>query len=415
MKRLAMACAAFLVSMAAPGIASASTFFAAPDADGAFPCAKTDPCPLPLAVEQASDTDEVIVLPGTYELAETLEIDFGNIHGRPGKPARLVAADNPAVSVPFFDARLADLVVRSTTGQGLNAGLSEATFERLRVVGASDNVQAPACTVPEAPGLMRDMACVNTGAAAAIGLGVFSGSITIEYHLVNVTALATSATSPDADGLTFLADGNLTMEPHVTNSILVGGAKAVDVRTERDDATATVNMTLANSNFDTSDQGTGTTILFAGGNQLDPPAFVDPDAFDLRQLATSPTINGGKATPGHAALGELDFEGEERQFGPRPDIGADEFTGILDVQARKRQDLEHVRFKATCPLTTCRLKAGGNGLEREKVKLKAGRTKTVRMKPEEGASLGNKLLITVKARDAGGTRERERLRIRAKG
>ncbi len=415
MWRLAIAFVAFLASLAVPHAVSASTFFAAPEADGAFPCARADPCPLPLAVEQASDTDEVIVLPGTYELAQTLEIDFGNVHGRPGRPARLVVADNPAVSVAFTDPRVADLIVRSTTGQALNAGLSEATFERLRVIGASDNPVAPACTIPEAPGIMRDTVCVNTGAAAAIGIGVFAGAvITIEYHLVNVTALATS-TSPDAHGLTFLASGNLTMMPHVTNSILTGGPKAVDVLTERGAATATVNLTLANSNFDTSNQGTGTTILSAGGNQLDPPVFVDPDAFDLRQLATSPTINGGKLAPGHAALGALDFEGDRRRFGPRPDIGADEFTGILDVKARKRQDLEHIRFKATCPLTSCRLKASADGLEREKVKLKAGRTKTVRLKPEDGASLGDKLLINVTARDTVGARERERLRIRAKG
>jgi hypothetical protein len=416
MRLFAFACTALAAALGAAGSAAASTLYAAPDGDGPFPCERTDPCELAFAVEQTGSTDELLVLPGTYELAETLEINFGNVHGKPRRPPRLVSTDDLAVWAPVGEARIADMTIRSTTGQALNAGLSETTVERVRAIAAPGNPDIAACTVPEAPGLLRDVACINTGPGPAIGLSVFAGgTLTIEYHLVNVTAVALSDSSGAAAGLTFGAGGGLTMEPHVTNSILAGGAAAFDVQTASSAPTATVDMTVANSNFDSSDQGAGTSIVFAGGNQTDPPAFVDPAAFDLRQLATSPTIDRGRNDPGHAALGALDFAGGPRVAGRRVDIGADEFDGIVELRARKRQQRGRLKFRAVCPLTSCRLKARADGYEPERERLRADRRETIRLALDDGGPSSDSVRIKVKARDAVGARERHRLRVRLKG
>jgi hypothetical protein len=400
------AIAASTAAGAAP--AAGSTFFASPQGDGQFPCERSDPCPLPYGVDQLGDTDDLVVLPGTYQLDNVLEVDFGWVHGLRRKPARIVG-DQGAVFTPF-DARVSDLIVRSTADTALNAGLGEARFDRIRVVGEDDVV--PACTIPESPGFIHNAACVNTGGGPGVGISVFAGGpLTIDYELLNVTGLATSASSATAFGASFTAAGQLTMVPYAANSIFVGGETASDVHTERS-STATVDLTLDHDALDQSDQGPGTTITFAGGNELGEPAFVRPGAFDLRQLATSPTINGGIANPDHGELGRFDFEGERRKFGRRPDIGADEFTGIVHLAAQRRQDRDHIKFKALCPLTRCRLKAKGEGLEPERARLRAGRRKTIKMKADAGGPEGHTVKIRIRVRDAVGARQRDRIRIR---
>jgi hypothetical protein len=410
LKLLAVPAAVAAMVAASAGTAMAGTFFASPQGDGKFPCERPDPCPLPYALDQAGDLDEVVVLPGTYQLAEALEIEFGKVHGVRSKPARLIG-DPAGIRTSFGHPRVSDLVVRTTEDSAVNAGLGEARYERIRAVSADDT--APACTVPESPGFIHNTACVNSGGGPGVGISVFAGgTLTIEYELLNVTALATSTSSPTAFGASFTAGGGLTMAPYVANSILAGGDSASDVHTERGAMTSTVELVLDHDALDTNDQGMGTTITFAGGNELGEPAFVNPGTFDLRQLATSPTINGGVASPDHGELGRFDFEGERRTFGRRPDIGADEFTGIVHLTARRRQDRDRIKFKATCPLTKCRLKAKGEGLRTKRARLRAGRPETIRMKADSGGPDGKRVKIRVRVRDAVGARQRESLRIR---
>jgi hypothetical protein len=59
---------AVAATLALTGSASAAERFAAPDGDGANPCAQADPCNLSLAAEFAGDGDVVRVLDGTYDL-----------------------------------------------------------------------------------------------------------------------------------------------------------------------------------------------------------------------------------------------------------------------------------------------------------------------------------------------------------
>jgi hypothetical protein len=224
LKLLAVPAAVAAMVAASAGTAMANTFFASPHGDGESPCERPDPCPLPYAVGQAGDLDEVVVLPGTYQLAEALEIEFGKVHGVRSKPARLVG-DPGGIRTFFGHPRISDLVVRTTQDSALNAGLSEARYERILAVSSDDT--APACTLPESPGFIHDTACVNNGGGPGIRISVSAGGpLTIDYELVNVTGLASSTTSPTAFGASFSAGGQLTMAPYAANSIFVGGEMA---------------------------------------------------------------------------------------------------------------------------------------------------------------------------------------------
>lgn len=105
------------------------------------------------------------------------------------------------------------------------------------------------------------------------------------------------------------------------------------------------------------------------GNTNTSPQFVDPANFDYRLQATSPGINTG--TPNAALQGQLDFEGNPRWFGDRPDRGAfessigttattivvtttnDSGTGslrqaILDANAAANVNRIHFNIGASC-------------------------------------------------------------------
>jgi len=83
---------------------------------------------------------------------------------------------------------------------------------------------------------------------------------------------------------------------------------------------------VAHSNFRagaTSVAGIEAGIFDLGGNQTTVDPLLGPDR--LHQLAGSPTIDAGIATPDD---GPTDLDGEARTQGPAPDIGADELLAL---------------------------------------------------------------------------------------
>lgn len=105
------------------------------------------------------------------------------------------------------------------------------------------------------------------------------------------------------------------------------------------------------------------------GNTNTSPQFVDPANLNFRLQATSPGINTG--TPNAALQGQLDFEGNPRWFGDRPDRGAFESSigttattivvtntndsgagslrqAILDANAAPNLNRIHFNIGATC-------------------------------------------------------------------
>lgn len=318
--------------MAAASPAAGATYYTAPDADGAFPCAKADPCPIELAVDQGGDGDLVRILPGRYELAEALDIPTaGKFRGVRGRPAKLVSENGPAIWVVSGAPTVSDLVLRSPN-QAILAGFSTAVFERLRAFGAQDTQGT--CTLPTAPGVLRDTLCVNEGDGPAITSSVSSGgTYTEDFRLVNVTGVARADASGEANGLyANYVSGNpaavMDVEITVKNTILRGGGGTADVEGETSGPGAeTLVIDIVRSSYESTSTGANTSITGPGtdpGNLTERPRFVDADGGDYRQRRNSPTIDAGRGDP---LLGTFDFEGDPRISGRRVDIGADEFTG----------------------------------------------------------------------------------------
>jgi hypothetical protein len=423
MKRLAFLATVLAAgAMASEASASGSVLYASPEGGEAFPCERSAPCSLPYAVDQASDGDEVVVLPGTYDLgSDYLEVNFDvNVHGLRRNPARVVSSGGLAIWAIFGNPRIADLVIENTgTGGGLRPGFDSPSFERLRVFANSE--ADTACGVPATPGILRDSLCVNTGGGPAISLGLTTGGTSVlSYDVVNVTAVAKAPSDPDAHGLNVAGGtGNMSatldLDVRVANSILRGGASAFDVTAfSSGPGTESIEVQLERSNWTSNSAGPSDSITSVGspGNQAAAPSFVNPAADDYRQLADSPTINRGARNPLFGELGSFDFEGQKRRFGPRPDIGADEFTGILDVKAKKRQGAETLKVKATCPLAKCRAKAKAEGYATDQARVPAGKTKTLKLEREGSEPDSGKVSVKIKARDGHSGKETEGARIK---
>ncbi|CAN5498642.1 hypothetical protein BH10ACT11_BH10ACT11_06250 [soil metagenome] len=355
-----------MVCFALPASASGTAFYVSPGGDGPFPCNKSDPCPLSDAVSAAGDGDEISMAAGTYDVGTDYPQIYSSpyIHGpRTGPPATIVSSGSAGLFV-LGDPRISDLTIRATSGNGLFVD-GAAEVERLRV---SANINALACLVPRTPGYFRDSSCVNEGAGPAVGASVSAGApLTYSYEIANVTAIATGA-GASAAGISAQSGLSFTADLHVSNSIAQGGPTASSISAENTGGSAHSNIAVDHTNYAQSSATAGSQVTPGAGNQGGAaPSFVSATSGDYRQLPDSPTIDAGTKDNGFLPIGPFDFTGEKRVFAGKPDIGADEFVGVLSAKAGHRQKLGKLKVKATCLLTVCKLKASG------KVKVGSGR------------------------------------------
>jgi hypothetical protein len=298
---------------AVPSAASAAERYASPTAQGGIGCTSANPCSLADAVKIAGEGDVVIASPGDYELKETLEDEANiTIRGVPGQPRPRLRFSGPAQqglrlmhgsllrdveveqaeAVPAVDtsgARLDRVVVRGGVGIGYcPVNLRGAVIKNSLVVAD----QTPICSVPGGPTTTdryRNVTAVATGSGAAIAIIATTGSATID--LTNVIAKG----GPGAAGFSIITD-------------VFGGPATV---------------TATNSNFEKWDGfGGKIDVIDGGGNQHDPPKFVDGAGGDYRQAPGSVTIDRGINQP---LNGAFDLEGDPRRI-DTTDIGADEFV-----------------------------------------------------------------------------------------
>jgi hypothetical protein len=307
-------------SLAAPAHAAGQRY-ASPTGSGTA-CTSAAPCDIVTAVNQATFSTEVIILPGVYNTGATTlsSSQTGiNVHGVTGQAAVINSSASSALTLTGTGAKVADLTINhSGSTYGLNAFASGVLIDRVQVHSSG----AIACTAGIS-GIARDLLCFNS-APGGIGLDDSwgnGGSSTFTLNLRNVTAAATGAGSY---GIRADSSGSNTHIVVSGRNVIAWGTKA-DVRsteTPINDSTSESDVLLSYSNFDVIEEAGGGNVTNVGSsttNQTVQPVFADTNG---HQAASSPTIDKGTTD---TSVGPQDYEGEPRKNGVAVDIGADEW------------------------------------------------------------------------------------------
>jgi hypothetical protein len=317
--------------------------FAAPGATGSDPCADpAAPCSLFTAADETAPGtsvkagDEVILAPGTYTGAAG---DFGpgqiirlrpgtSFHGAEGQPRPLL--EPPSSSFLFIEegTTVSHIEVNgSAIGVALNVsgGTVEDTIARSSVANAT--------TCAHSSGIIRDSACLSSGAGAnAIAINI-GGSAPGSTTLRNVTAISTGAGS---FGLNYKARGregvHASLKVDAMSVIARGGAADVAASglsetPETPGSGGVVEIDLDHSDYATTQTNTGpgdgsatVTPSGSGSNIVAAPLL---EADNIHQIVGSPTIDAGATDQ---LSGARDIDGTLRTAGANADIGADEFS-----------------------------------------------------------------------------------------
>jgi hypothetical protein len=263
---------------------------------------------------------------------------------------------------------------------------------------------------------LRNSLCVQLADGAA--LDVFSGSASTFPRAVNVTAVAPY--SDFGTGIRAVQEGmNQQLRFEAVNTI-AQGAEDVFVSAPGG-GSATARVTLRNSNYSTTQIGSGGQIIDGGGNQAAEPVFAAafPAPGDFRTLKGSPTRDAGTTSE---PVGTLDLGRVARVQGKGVDIGAYEFDvppqtritrkpkRVLRVPGRK--GLARFRFTSSEGMSEfeCRLR-GGKRSQRRWRACESPRTYSVRARKR-------KYVFQVRAIDGAGNRDgtpaRARFRVRSR-
>ncbi len=313
--------ASLVLLVGVPGVAAAAERYAAPGGAGVA-CTKTQPCLLQQAITKAGENDEVIVTAGTYTVNATITAPPAAknlfIHGDfAGPMSKINATINSSAPISFSatGGRISYLDITNTATSPIAAiCFPEGSIERVRATSTGSApigvISAGGCPVRDS--LIRAVGANGVALSATGSPGSKPGLIR------NVTALATGAESVGIRSS--------------YNEIIVFGSYLADVKnTIADGSMADLqatsgafgpgNIVVSNSNFD-KPVAMGSATISGGPNQSAPPVFVDAGGGDYRQAAGSPTIDAG-STDG---IGSLDLDGNPRNLGAAPDIGAFELT-----------------------------------------------------------------------------------------
>ena len=289
---------------------SAAVRHAAPGAVGVEPCNPT-PCSLATAVGGADDGDQVVLANGTYESAEELVLAKAiEVGGEPGASPAIVFSGGDTARVENTAATLHDVrLALAAPAMAYVLLLNGGTVERVYV----DGTNGAACRAIQ--GTMRNSVCFGSLNVAPDAPGSYVAS------LRNVTAVP----------LLIGAHGGASLSATVVNSIAhpgydLGSSESGLLINVATGSAASVVLTNSSYASVSTSSSTGTNYSFTppgtNGNQTAAPQFVNGPAGDFHQLATSPTIDAGIASP---EIGPNDIDREPRSQGPAPDIGADEF------------------------------------------------------------------------------------------
>jgi hypothetical protein len=296
--------------------------YTAPDAVGrGFCTAPAAACPITRAVEDIPVTgDEVVVLPGTYELTSTLDVATKiDVHGPVDGPRPLITNAFTGGNLVELQAgagtRLADLRLRNDVDNVVTVlSLNGGGVNIDRVVAIADGSDAHAVLIRAGDTISNSVAWGHGPGALGVSAESTSGGDIPTVR--DVTAIA----GGPAINYTATGPGNTL----VLRNVIARGGIDLQITVDSSGDEGTIDVLFSNFNS-VALEGMGTAhVPSSPTNQRVPtPQFVDAANGDFHQLPASPTIDAGFDSAG--ANGPLDFEGDPRLLGERTDIGADEF------------------------------------------------------------------------------------------
>lgn len=365
-KLLLLALACLLLS--AP-LAVAAPRYAAPGGTGADPCDDpADPCSIYTAADygapgttlEAGDTVELA--PGTYSEADG---DLGPngrvqpppavvVRGTPGAPQPLIVLEvNNGGWGAFFvgpGTEILDVEIRNQAANG--SAITNQGGVINRVIARSTVSTSFTCTSFE--GTMLSSACINSAGGTAIGVSTLSPAGTYASILRNSTFIATGSGSVGMDFAFFASNSGVVGAINGIGVIAKGEAKDVIARGMEYNGSgqgATTTIELQASDYATTDtktSGPGTAIVAApgtNGNITAPPLLA---ADNVHQLPGSPTIDKGAVD---GASGPFDVDGQLREVGLAPDIGADELGNPTSTSVSCNPATIALSAQTTCTIT----------------------------------------------------------------
>jgi hypothetical protein len=304
---LTMVAAIAALAVCATSADAATTRYASVAGGGTAPCTNAAaPCTLPQAVAAASSPDEVLVRAGTYQLSAPLSLLGITVRGSTGAPRpRIIGAATPAVPVTVVESTLRHLTLEHGTGTAWTLDATNATLDSLIVKGFGPAHEG---MVIRGQTVLRNTVATTSGTGNPAAILGADG----DFDLRNVTAWSTNASST---GIIIRSNTKATSAT-IRDTIAYG---ATDISAL---GTPALNTTVATA-YDNFDTKTATNATISQSfNQTAAPTVVNAATGDFHQLASSPTVDAGTAS----GIPPTDFDGDQRNVGADPDIGADERT-----------------------------------------------------------------------------------------
>lgn len=310
----------------APAMA-ASTYYAGPAGSGTE-CSQAAPCSLSGAVTKAANGDAVVLLPGTYSLATSLQITHSiSFGGESETNTTIQTVGTAGIEVnETANARLHDFRFDTTESLELKSGTAERVFVDYR----GTSLGRSACSLDPGTTLLDSVCWAHAGSPSAGAIFTESASAgTNQVTLRNVTAIAADTEGVGIFGEVESPGTSFTIA--ATNVITRGGGHDVFIE-NGGGATSHASVALKNSNFATvKEQGSNATVTTPGtnGNQTAAPTFVEAAGGNFAETAGSPTVDAGVT---EAANGTTALAGEARVLPgvcngtPLTDIGAYELV-----------------------------------------------------------------------------------------
>ena len=331
--RLGALGAALALLLACAPSATATVLHAVPTGGAASGACTGTPCTLTRAFAAAADSDEIRLAAGTYDLPAMLTLSAPNtiVEPEPGA-ARPVLHDSNATTSTALLVDADGVTLRGLRVEGSSTGATDdlVEFAGTRYGGQVESMEVvQAGTAPALSGIgttVRDSVVVNQSTTGVAGL--LSGTVIGSTFIAD----AASAVALEISTARFASNDLLV----IRNTIMRGGSSGGrDLRLTDSDG---FGPKFVEADVDFSRYRPGSAQQPVGGgpapgadNQTaSAPLLVTlAGGLDVHQQPASPTVNTGSSAD--ASTSPRDWEGDPRQIGGLPDIGADELTTAPQV------------------------------------------------------------------------------------